>query len=114
MDTETFKRLNNGSVLDALTFQKRAHDALVRVLQDKIGILEQESEEKSHLTMTVYTFLADFHKDLVPEFVRLAYLEDENNEGHARESIAFLHDEILDLSTIPTTGDDFEPWRSKP
>lgn len=110
MNTCTNKQiieLANEILKTELMRQKEAHDSLVSLLNHRINSLEREIDEKNDVRFIHYLFLSKKHEELIEEFVEFAYREIPDT---AKIAVQAFHDGILDLSTIPCTGNDFKPW----
>jgi hypothetical protein len=100
-------QISQETLVEELLKQKAAHDALVDALHQRIESLADQVfllKEKSSVT---YLFFTNLHRELVPEFVEMAYRE---RPEVAKKCVSAFHDDTLDLSELPCTGDDFKPW----
>jgi|GEM_PF-2370424 hypothetical protein len=100
----------NRTVCEALREQKRAHDAFVSILDDRINTLEKALESADYEGMMIHTFLINNHPDLIREYVEHCYSDCEWRP-HAKRAVESFHDEELDLSTLECTGGEFKQWR---
>jgi hypothetical protein len=98
---------SNSTMVDALLIQRKAHDSLINALSERIGYLEEEEQLARDENFAAYLFFSINHRELVTEFVELCYIEIPDS---AKKAVEALHDETLDLSTLPCTGRDFKPW----
>jgi hypothetical protein len=91
----------------ALLLQKKANDTLVDTLAERVKELESQALNNVEMNYIPYAFLQK-NPELIPGYVEIAYKTEPNV---AKEAVASLHEETLDLSTLDCTGDDFQPWK---
>lgn len=95
---------------DALLEQKSAHDELIRVLKNRMADLEFElraSQKEAQDFLCLFEFIGEHYQDIIPEFVEYVYSLD--NVTSKKNSVRSFSSDF-DLSTIPCTGTDFQPW----
>jgi len=103
-------------LLESLQKQADAHADMNKINAGVIAELEEKLEREWNNSFTTHMFMQSLKdRDFIEKFVEFTYTEKQktNFMDHANlmDCVAFFHDETLDLSTIPCTGDDFKPWR---
>ena len=93
-------------------------DAAAILISTLMKKLEEKDKKINFLTevrLALRCFLEDKAKDMVIPWVQFVYEEfpkysESEFSKNSKEMVSELHDATLDLSTIPCTGTDFEPW----
>ena len=85
----------------------RAIEELVNGLVSALEKKEEELLDERAEGFATYMYFLKKGPEAIIDFVEFVYA---NHPDCARSAVASFHDDQIDLSKIPCTGNDFKPW----